>query len=1040
MTAAEISKLINSPNFYDRYDETKKWDYVGVMAGRAMQSAEFNEMQHVLEDKIKSLGKALYADGTIIEGCAISYATESKIAKLEAGRVFLDGLVYKVEAATLNIPDIDAVQAGIWKMSRCVTEYEDNSLFDPAKGTPQYHMPGAYRIVTEAVWGLSTDGYDMPFFPVYGVSDGEMVTQLQEAISPEYTDALARYDNHANGDYVVDGLRVTALESDVAGKQVFSVSEGTAHVNGYEAVISHSVRVMADEEPNLADVKSEVHVFNAATNGTVTIGASHRPIENLKQVLITKERTVTLTHGGYTGCVDELPNTSTFEIVDVYQGNLHFTQNTDFYFGNDKLNWSLSGEEPAPYSSYVVTYRYRLAVNADAWDTDTVTISGGVANSLIEIDYEYRMPRIDLIVMYKDRSVGIVRGVAHRYSPTVPTTPPGAICLAEVYQNWDGLPEVKNVATQRVPVEDLRKMQERIQDLYSLVARNEQRFDIMLEAPTSAYNIFVDPLFDDDMRDAGFEQTAAIVDQTLQLPLTAETREIDLDNEVCLDFAHEILINQPQHTKSMQINQYQNFDPIPATVVLEPSVDRYVQTVDTSYNAALSTLYIGQAWHYSNLISRTVVSQTVQNFNLRQITVKITGKGFGYGERISVTFDSIPVTCSNDTADASGNYTATFTIPANIPSGTKLVELTGSGGSKGFAYFTGINQKVTRVIRNLYRYHVDPLAQSFTLNEPRLVSGVEFWLENKGASNIRVEIREMSNGYPTTNTLASASLANESLTAQDWNRAEFECPVYLDAGTEYAITILTDTADHTVGIAELGDWDANTGWVRSQVYSEGVLFSSSNAATWTPHQNADLAFRLLGAKFNNSKKIIELGSYDLTGVTDIMPLAEAAMTGSDTYVTFILKQGDVEITRMQPWQAISFDKTLSGEYILEAELSGDAKFSPILGRSPQLMTAKLANSANYISRAFACGANKRIMITTNEFMPHGSNIAISIMTGNDTWTEAEVSENTEIGSGWVTRKRFVNCNAGTTRIKIDLQGSASARPLLTSLSAVVLDA
>lgn len=88
------------------------------------------------------------------------------------------------------------------------------------------------------------------------------------------------------------------------------------------------------------------------------------------------------------------------------------------------------------------------------------------------------------------------------------------------------------------------------------------------------------------------------------------------------------------------------------------------------------------------------------------------------------------------------------------------------------------------------------------------------------------------------------------------------------------------------------------------------------------------------------------------------------MTGSDTYVTFILKQGDVEITRMQPWQAISFDKTLSGEYILEAELSGDAKFSPILGRSPQLMTAKLANSANYISRAFACGANKRVMITT----------------------------------------------------------------------------
>ena len=1039
MTAAEISKLINSPNFYDRYDETKKWDYVGVMAGRAMQSAEFNEMQHVLEDKIKSLGKALYADGTIIEGCAISYDTESKIAKLEAGRVFLDGLVYKVEAATLNIPDIDAVQAGIWKMSRCVTEYEDNSLFDPAKGTPQYHMPGAYRIVTEAVWGLSTDGYDMPFFPVYGVSDGEMVTQLQEAVSPEYTDALARYDNHANGDYVVDGLRVTALESDAAGKQVFSVSEGTAHVNGYEAVISHSVRVMADEEPNLADVKSEVHVFNADTNGTVTISVSHRPIENLKQVLITKERTVTLTHGGYTGCVDELPNTSTFEIVDVYQGNLHFTQNTDFYFGNDKLNWSLSGEEPAPYSSYIVTYRYRLAVNADAWDTDTVTISGGVANSLIEIDYDYRMPRIDLIVMYKDRSVGIVRGVAHRYSPTVPTTPPGAICLAEVYQNWDGLPEVKNVATQRVPVEDLRKMQERIQDLYSLVARNEQRFDIMLEAPTSAYNIFVDPLFDDDMRDAGFEQTALIARQALQLPFSMTTLEVNLNSEQTLDFTHEILLNQSQHTKSMQINPYQNFDPIPANVILEPSVDRYSQEVIETFNDALVDTHPGITWWYSGLIS-TQTSEKVEYYNLRQIPVKVTASGFGPNEGVTVYFDSIQVNCSSNSADSGGNFTGTFTIPANIPSGTKLVELIGSVETKAYAYFSGFNRKITKTINNLYRTKGDPLAQSFTLNESRLLSGVEFWLENKGASNIRVEIREMDNGYPTTSVLASAVLPLNTLTSKSWNLAEFATPVYLTAGIEYAVTILTNTSDHTVGIAELGDWDANTGWVRSQVYSEGVLFSSSNAVTWTPHQNADLAFRLLGAKFNNSKKIIELGSYDLTGVTDIMPLAEAAMTGSDTYVTFILKQGDVEITRMQPWQAISFDKTLSGEYILEAELSGDAKFSPILGRSPQLMTAKLANSANYISRAFACGANKRVMITTNEFMPHGSNIAISVMTGNDTWTEAEVSENTEIGSGWVTRKRFVNCNAGTTRIKIDLQGSASARPLLTSLSAVVLDA
>jgi len=82
MTADELKKLMNSPNFYDRYAKNKNWDFLGVMAGRAMQSAEFNEIQHILEDKIKSIGNALYADGTIIEGCSISYDTAPHARRL----------------------------------------------------------------------------------------------------------------------------------------------------------------------------------------------------------------------------------------------------------------------------------------------------------------------------------------------------------------------------------------------------------------------------------------------------------------------------------------------------------------------------------------------------------------------------------------------------------------------------------------------------------------------------------------------------------------------------------------------------------------------------------------------------------------------------------------------------------------------------------------------------------------------------------------------------------------------------------------------
>ena len=554
------------------------------------------------------------------------------------------------------------------------------------------------------------------------------------------------------------------------------------------------------------------------------------------------------------------------------------------------------------------------------------------------------------------------------------------------------MPEVKNVAIQRGPVDTLNKMRSQIVDLYSLIARNEQRFDIMLDAPSSAYNVFVDPLFDDDMRDAGIPQTAIIANQTLMLPLDSEIKEVELANEATLNYSHGIVINQDMKTKSMKINPYQNFEPMPVTVELDPAIDRYSESVVKELKKYLGS---GNASRYSYTETET----ETEDYNLRQIPVKITASGLGPGEGVKVNFDSVEVNCDTKKADSSGNFTGTFTIPANILD------------------------------------RVDPLAQTFTLSESRLISGVDFWLSKKGRSNIRVEIRNVSLGYPTTETLASKIIQVNNLIANNWNRAIFDTPVFLNSDTEYAITILSDTSDHEVGITEIGDWDSSKGWVRSQAYSTGVLLSSSNASTWTAHQSADLAFRLLAANFTGNSKILDLGTFDLTGVTDIMPLAEV-----ETNVTFILKQNNTEVARMQAWQVISFDTALNGVYELKAELSGSAKYSPVLGRYPQLLTSKLKLTGDYVSRAFTCGQNKRVMISTDEYAPHGSSIDIYIQTGENTYAKVDVSESAEIGSGWIQRKRFVNCNLGTTRLKIELRGSAEARPLVQSISAVVLDA
>jgi hypothetical protein len=82
-------------------------------------------------------------------------------------------------------------------------------------------------------------------------------------------------------------------------------------------------------------------------------------------------------------------------------------------------------------------------------------------------------------------------------------------------------------------------------------------------------------------------------------------------------------------------------------------------------------------------------------------------------------------------ADSKGKITGRFTIPSNIPAGTKLVQFFGEKGSYGEATYTGkktINIEERRRVFSSKR--VDPLAQTFTLSESRHISGIDLWFSS----------------------------------------------------------------------------------------------------------------------------------------------------------------------------------------------------------------------------------------------------------------------------------------------------------------------
>lgn len=245
------------------------------------------------------------------------------------------------------------------------------------------------------------------------------------------------------------------------------------------------------------------------------------------------------------------------------------------------------------------------------------------------------------------------------------------------------------------------------------------------------------------------------------------------------------------------------------------------------------------------------------------------------------------------TANAAGQVTGTFTIPANVPVGSKRVTFLGNQGSFGAARFVGEGTILTRTQRQLTTIEtrfVDPLAQTFRLDQGRHVTAVDFRFTARGstANKVVLEIRETELGIPNGVTVAEGVLAGTAITVNAWNKISLTRPVYLQAGVEYAMVLLTDDAVHAVALAELGKFDAAANqFVTSQPYTIGTLLRSSNASTWTPAQDQDLAFRMYGAAFSSTSRTVSLGQLRAGTVTITRSgsTATATMAGGHPFAT-----------------------------------------------------------------------------------------------------------------------------------------------------------
>lgn len=1043
-------------NYYEDYNPDTGDELILWRDGYPLQGRNLNNLQKMIIAARKSLGDALFKDGDIISDAQIAVDTSTGVCRASSGLVYLQGMVRSVPAAEFAVPMSGTVAVGIRLQERMVTELEDPSLRNPAVGSRGQAKPGAWRWRVKAVWAWDGDGGSGDFFPVHIIDDGmprakELPPNLDSVLQ-----SLGRYDRESTdgGTYVVEGLTVRIAEDAVDGKQVYTVSEGKAHVYGQPVSLPTSRRITYNAVPDLRPVDTEVHTATGEERQRIEV--AHAPIHRVTFLRVTVQKTVSVVHGAYSGVSDPLPDTSVVAIVKCRQGETVYAPGTDYKKTGDSVDWSPLGSEPAPGSTYEVTYNYLAGMEPAELDCDGFTVVGAVEGSSILVSYEQALPRLDRLVLTSEGTFTWLQGVGAERNWQQPKVPSKMLGLATVFQTWRPTRELTNDGVHVVSFNTMEELSSRVDYAISEIARQRLEADVATRENGTRAGIFVDPLLDDSMRDQGIEQSAAIVDNELTLPIEGRAFALsaDVPKPTARAYTPRVILEQTLRTGSMQVNPYMSFEPMPAIVTLTPAIDRWTE-VDSKFTSPV-TQFLNTGHYVPGFWATRLVSQSVQTTQqvvgtetklleyLRPIDVAFRIEGFGPGEKLtSVTFDGIDVTPENPpVADADGVALGSFKIPDRVPAGSKRVECVGSpdGGSKGSAVFTGQGELTIQTIRQtntVINYWTDPLAQTFVLNTDTQICAIDLWFTAKGGP-ARVQIREVDNGLPTHTILGEAVLPLSSIvvTGGGPTRVTFTNPVSVLGNIEYAIVILCDDATTSVAVAEMSKFDANAQrWVAAQPYTIGVLLSSSNASTWTAHQTMDLTFRLYEANYSSAAvHELDLGEATVPDSTDIMLLALADIPTAQTRMEYSLGLPDGQTLTVAEGQATRLSAPVAGAVNVRAKLVGDEKASPVLWPGSQLLAGAVRESADYYTRSIPAGGAKRAVLIYDALIPSGATVTPSLQVDGGEWRAMTPDGTLNQGDG-VVEFRFADALGGAALIKarLVLTGNTKARPRVRNI-------
>lgn len=515
-----------------------------------------------------------------------------------------------------------------------------------------------------------------------------------------------------------------------------------------------------------------------------------------------------------------------------------------------------------------------------------------------------------------------------------------------------------------------------------------------------------------------------------------ETKISNIGNIYMSPFRNEVAVIQNFATKKMLINPYSVYNTM-ALIKLNPSVDNWIDSnnITVEKTAATTTTlrrwwyHRGEAWAeserqkwlsitgtsgeqlgWSAFSGQTVTATTSTILDeaimyMRTLDIEVTGSNFNPdADNLSCYFNDIKrnLTPTGTTragaeagtikADSRGRFTAKFTIPEKSPCGTVNVEIS-NGTNKGTTVYSAQGRKqviqttvlTTKITVNPY----DPLAQAFQFDEDTILTQVGLFFATKDSDkNMVVQVRNMVNGYPGTTVYDEIVVESDEIYTSNNGTVEttikFSQPVYCNANEQYCICLLSDSDEYSMWIATLGEQDVNTkNYVTSQPYVAGVLFSSSNAQTWTAHQDSDLKFKLYKAVYTGETGII---LFDIIETDDMNRLLIAAQsldklnTGVKWFYSYSTKNTkDMEWMPIETYVDREIDE-VTNNLSLKVEIYPTASISPMLaGDTVNLISFIEEGTGSYISRTVALdNPYNTIVVSYEACTPNNTSVSVSV--------------------------------------------------------------